>query len=529
MAQGYLAPVLHCHLPFVRHPEHERFLEEDWFYEAVVETYLPLLDVLERLEGDRVPFRITLCLSPPLCEMLADSLLGRRCLRYIESRLELAERETQARGDTPFHETAQMYRDLYRRARDRFRDLTGKGVIEALARLEREGHVELVTTAATHALLPLLGTPESVYAQLEQGCRAHERHFGVRPRGMWLPECAYVEGLDEVLRECGIHYFFLETHGLLLARPKPVHGVFAPIFTGAGLAAFARDVESSKQVWSATEGYPGDPDYREFYRDLGYEGDYEYVRHYLHPDGFRHNLGIKYFRVTGNVPHDQKRPYRPAAARDKAREHAGHFVAQRIEQAQRVAELIGRPPLIVAPYDAELFGHWWFEGPQFLEGVFRKAAEAQEGIRLVTPPEYLAENPVQQVCEPAPSSWGYEGYFDMWVNGSNDWIWRHLHLAEEEMARLAEEFRGAEGLRRRALNQCARELLLAQSSDWPFLMSVGSAASYARRRVEQHISRFRAIAEQVRRNALNEEELSRIEALDNVFPDADYALWAPRP
>jgi len=525
--KAYLCPVLHCHLPFVRHPEHEEFLEEDWLFEAVTESYLPLLDLFERLAGEGVRFRATLCVSPPLCEMLADELLQGRCASYVERRLELAEREVAAREGTDFHAAAVMYRQAYRRALDSGGRRCGVRLLEGFARLQELGFLDIVASAATHALLPLLGTPQGLRAQIEQGCRSYREHFGRRPAGMWLPECAFTEGMDRVLRDCGIEYFFLESHGVLLASPSPADGVFSPIITPAGTAAFGRDIETSRQVWSAREGYPGDALYREFYRDLGHDADYEYIRPYLHPDGVRRNVGIKYFRITGDVPLDAKRPYMPDAARRRAEEHAGHFLLARQAQARRLAGHVHRPPIVVCPYDAELFGHWWLEGPHFLECLLRKTAGRQDSIRLSTAAEYLAENPRQQAATPAASSWGDRGYFEVWLNGSNDWVYPHLHHAERTMVELAAEFPRTDGLLGRALNQCARELMLAQSSDWPFLMSVNTARGYAASRVREHVSRVHSLARQVRSGRVDEGELSRTEAQRNIFARIDYRLYAP--
>jgi 1,4-alpha-glucan branching enzyme len=518
METGYLIPVLHCHLPYVRHPEHEEFLEEDWFYEAVAETYLPLLHVFQDLLRDGVPFRVTLSVSPTLCEMMTNDLLQRRCTRYLRRHVELAEREIERKRGTPFEANARLYRESYGRALESW-EHWDRSLVRAFRALRDEGCVELIGSAATHALLPLLGSEEAVRAQVRVGLENFAKHFARRPEGFWLPECAYRPGLEEVLAEFGIRYFFLDTHGLLLAEPRPPHGVFAPLETPAGVLAFGRDVESSRQVWSAEEGMPGDPLYREFYRDLGYDGEEEYLRPYLPPGGERRYLGLKYHRITGDVPLDAKEPYDPEAAGERAVEHAGEFVRQRTGQVVRARRAAGIPPAIVAPYDAELFGHWWFEGPWFLDRVFRGIAEA-DGIACVTPGDYLsspAMEDAQQAGRPALSSWGNGGYFEMWVNGDVDWMYPRLHEAEAEL--LEATRRAPDGLRVRALTQCARELLLAQAGDWAFLISAGSAREYARNRFEALMERFDRLLAQVRNGKVDERFLKACERHDDVFPE----------
>ena len=262
---GQLALILHAHLPFVRHPEHERFLEEDWLFEALTETYLPLLDVFEGLVRDRIRLRVTLSLSPTLLSMVTDPLLQQRYRRYLDERIEaLADEQQRTRSDTAIQSVVKFYRARYTALRDRFRERDHSDVSQSFRRLAEAGHLELVTTAATHGYLPLLAVnEESLYAQLSMAVRTHQRVLGRHPRGIWLPECAYTPGLDRILAEFGFEYFILDSHGLLNADPRPRYGVHRPIRTPAGPVAFGRDFESSREVWAAEGGYPGDPLYRD--------------------------------------------------------------------------------------------------------------------------------------------------------------------------------------------------------------------------------------------------------------------------
>lgn len=456
--------------------------------------------------------------------MLGDDLLRERYRRRLERLLDLAEREIVRTDGTPFAAAAAAHLDLIRRAAEAW-DRERGDLLGAFRRLAPHG-IEVATTAATHAFLPLLEAhPPSVRAQVIQGVRSHRRVFGADPAGFWLPECGFMPGHDAVLAAAGVRYTFLDAHGILLGRPRPRHGVFAPVRTPAGPAAFGRDMESSRQVWSAEEGYPGDAAYREFHRDLGHDAEYEYVRPLL-PGGVRTSIGLKYHRVTGPVGLEAKEPYDPAAAEARARAHAAHFVGAREEQARRLAAALGRPPVVVAPYDAELFGHWWFEGPIFLEEVLRLAARS-EAISLATPSEVLDRSPPAQMIAPSFSSWGNRGYAEVWLNPSNDWIWPAVHRAGEEMSDLVERFPSAAGLEARALAQAAREVLLAQASDWPFMLSAGATAAYARRRVDEHLDRFRRLREMLVEGRVDEAALGRIEACDNIFPEIDPRDFMP--
>ena len=528
MSQGSLALVLHAHLPFVRHPEHEDFLEEDWLYEAISETYLPLLRVFDQLAGDGVPFRVTMSLTPTLVTMLRDELLMGRYARKLDRLCELGEREVhRTRNDATFGPLARFYQAHFEGLRAAWHERYRGDLVSAFRRLQDAGHLEIITCCATHGFLPLMqDTPEAVRAQISVAATHYRLTFGRDAPGIWLAECGYYPGLERFLAAERLRYFFVDTHGLTDATPRPLHGPFAPIYTEAGVAAFARDPESSQQVWSSESGYPGDPLYREFYRDIGWDLDLDYVRPYIQPTGDRKNTGYKYFRITGRT--DQKLPYDPAAARRRAGEHARNFMFNRERQIEYLASRMGgRKPVVVAPYDAELYGHWWFEGPQFLDSLIRGVARDQRTFQLVSPSDDLREQPENQVATPPLSSWGSGGYAHMWLDGSNDWIYRHLHNCARHMVALARDFPDASDLQRRALNQAARELLLAQSSDWAFIMKTGTMVEYAVRRSREHVLRFLRLHEQLRGGNIDQAWLSQLEGRNNIFPEIDYRVYRP--
>ena len=527
MPVGYLSLVLHAHLPFVRHPEYEDFLEEDWLYEAITETYIPLLEVFDGLDRDGVDWRVTMSVTPTLAAMLSDPLLQYRYVRHIDNLIALTNKEMErTRWQPEFYPLAQMYHQRFTRAREVFVKQYNNNLLNGFRRFFETGKLEIITCAATHGFMPLMVVNENARrAQIEIGCREFERHFGRRPKGMWLAECGYIEGVDKLLKDAGVQYFFVDTHGVLFAEPRPKYGVYAPILCpGTNVAALARDTESSKQVWSAVEGYPGDYNYRDFYRDVGFDLDYEYLKPHLHQTGIRSLLGIKYYRITGRTDH--KQPYDPKAALAKAADHAGNFMFNREKQVEWLSGSMDRPSLIVAPYDAELFGHWWFEGPDWINFLLRKLHYDQQTVKAITVPEYLEKFPHLQVAQPSMSSWGYKGYAEVWLEGSNDWIYRHLHEGADRMVELARENPDPTPLRRRALNQAARELLLAQASDWAFIMKTGTMVDYAVQRTRVHVINFNHLYEQLKRNEIDEHWLNEVERRHNLFPDLDYRVYA---
>ncbi len=522
--KGYLAIVLHSHLPYVRHPEFNDFLEEDWLYEAITETYIPLLDVFTRLVSDRVDFHITLSLTPTLLEMLSDDLLMKRYGRHLQKLIELSEKEIQRTHDDPaINPLSRMYDDRFKHYMDMFKNRYRGNIITGFKEFMDAGMIEIVTSAATHAYLPLLIDEKWQDVQIHTGVDTYRNHLGTSPEGIWLPENAYTEGIDRILNRYGIKYTFLDAHGLLNASVRPVYGVYAPICSEEGVNFFGRDMQSAKQVWSAKEGYPGDYDYREFYRDVGYDLGFEYVKPYLHSDGSRSNLGIKYYRITGQT--DQKQPYVPQWARNKVQAHAGNFVFNREKHIEYLSGIMDRKPLIVAAYDAELFGHWWFEGPEFIEHVFRKIHEINGSVKTITPGMYLKEYPENQIAQPSQSSWGDKGYHEVWLNGTNDWIYKHVHIAQDRMDELM-HLSPVSRKQQRAIDQALRELLLAQSSDWPFIMNSGTMVEYAKKRFISHIARFTYLYEQIKNNRIDHRFLEGIESRDNIFPWIQYRNYA---
>ena len=526
--------MLHAHLPFVRHPEEEYFLEENWLFEAITETYIPLIEVFDRLVRDGINFRITMSLTPTLASMLLDPFLQERYLRHIDQLIELSDKEISRTGYEPlYHGLALMYNEKFKRTKEIFTRQYQNNIVAAFKKFQDFGCLEVITSCATHGFLPMIGKNlSSARAQIQIGVDFYTKVFGRPPKGIWLPECGYAPGIDDILKENGVRYFFIDSHGIVNADPTPRYSVYAPVYCPSGVAAFGRDWESSKQVWSSKEGYPGDVDYREYYRDIGHELDYEYIKPYIHPQGIRINTGIKYWRITG--PTEYKEVYRPDWAKEKAASHAANFMFNREKQIEHLAAHMDRKPIIVAPYDAELFGHWWFEGPMWIDFLIRKIVYDQETIELKTPSEYLEDNPVNQMAVPSASSWGYKGYNEFWLNGGNDWIYRHVHKAGERMRELAQKFfsarkkgtrqrSGPQAFIRRAVNQAARELLLAEASDWPFIMKTGTMVAYAEKRVRQHIGRFTRLYHDLRENTLDEAWLKEVEWRDNIFSHMDCA------
>ena len=524
--KGYVSFILHAHLPFIHHPESENYLEEEWLYEAISETYIPLILNFKKLEDEGVDYRITMNISPPLLSMLDNKLLQRRYIKYLRKHIELCKKELKRTADNvTVNNLSKYYLDRYTNDLYVFKDVYNCNLINAFKHFQDIGKLEIITCGATHGYFPILQVNEkTIRAQIAIGVETYKHYFGRQPRGIWLPECGYVHQADKYLKEFGLEYIIVESDGILYADPTPIYGTFAPISTSNGVVAFGRDIESSKQVWSSICGYPGDFNYREFYRDIGYDADYDYIKPYIAKNGARVNTGIKYHRITSKG--DYKDYYNLDWAYDSICKHAGHFFDSRVKQINELADVMDVPPIVVCPYDAELYGHWWYEGPDFLYVLFKKIYYDDCNFKLITPGEYIDKYPQMQMCSPCISSWGANGYSEVWLNSSNDYAHRHLHMAGDRMVELAKKYPNAKGILKKALNQCARELLLAQSSDWLFIITHGTMVDYAKNRIKIHIGRFNKLYEQINENKIDEEFLKNISKKDSIFPFIDYNIYS---
>ena len=520
----HLALVLHAHLPFVRHPEHPEFHEESWLFEAILESYLPLLGVLEGWARDGIPGRLTLSVSPTLGTMLGDPLLRDRFGRHLRRVSELAEQEEIRAHLEPTRRRAIRSHREWLHAQARVWDRWEGQVLRGFAAAAGWGQIELITCSATHALLPLLRRqPDRLRRQLHTAAEFHESWTGHRSRGVWLPECAWHPDLDPHLVEAGFQWSIVESHGLLRADPRPRQGLLAPVLTPAGLAVFGRDPASARQVWSREGGYPGDVRYREFHRDVADEAEWDYIRPYLHGAGSRSPTGIKIHRVTGSGL--DKELYDSEAAQATTREHARHFVEERLRVGAEVGNRMPRPPVILAPYDAELFGHWWFEGPVFLDAVAREIHRLGGTVERVSPSEHLERFPWLERSMPAESTWGEGGHLSVWLDeATNAWIQPRLTRASRRLDVLLQRRHGTRATEavRRLRRQAERELLLAEASDWPFLMQRGTAGDYPRRRVESHLDRLEAILQLLETTPSPEAPawLDDLESRHNLVPGA---------
>jgi len=554
MKKGAFTFVLHSHLPYVRKAGRWPHGEE-MLHEAIAETYIPLLNALFDLKSEGCEPRLTISLTPILLEQLSAPDVMDHFELYLLEKLTLVEADIsrhKKNNDGHLLYLAEFYMDWYKNILESFTERYRRDLIAAARQLQDEGNLDIVTSAATHGYLPLMERDSTIYAQLKVGAESYWRHLGRAPRGIWLPECGYrpaftqngiyKPGLEEFLAELNLGYFFTDTHvivggktvgkiagdvigpyGGLPKRKLVVHPderpeakqrtTMRPYYVrSANVAVYGRDERTGLQVWSAAHGYPGDFLYREFHRKDAHSG-------------------LQYWRITGaQIDLGQKDFYDPYPAMKQVQLHADHFVNLVVDEVSTYYRAAKKPGIVVSAYDTELFGHWWFEGIAWLKEVLRRLSES-DTVELTTAGDYLQAYPPEEVITLPESSWGEGGGHWTWMNPDTEWMWPLIHNAELRMEQLVASHPEAEGLMQDVLNQAARELLLLESSDWPFLISTGQAKEYASGRFQQHLARFNhlaAIADSGTVTETDQRFLAGIAELDNPFPEIDYRLFAAR-
>ncbi|MBM6617250.1 1,4-alpha-glucan branching protein domain-containing protein [Bacillus suaedaesalsae] len=511
----YVNFVLHAHLPYVRHREANR-LEERWLYEAMTECYIPLL---WQLEKDDHLQKWTISFSPPLMEMLADPLVQRRYLLYLEQTESLLRKEKELATSLEEQSVVSFYEARYEKIRTTFLKWN-QNILEGFKYHYNGGKIECITSSATHTFLPYLQTKQGVHMQVKHGITCFEKHFGKRPNGMWLPECAYTPGIDAILHREGIRFAFVDEHAMNFADPTPSKGAGAPVYSPHGVALFARNHDISNRIWSSSYGYPGDHHYREFYRDIAYDRDWDYIAPYVHPDGIRIDTGIKMHRITGNT--EYKEIYNHEVARQKVKEHANHFASVLQEHRTKYGDQSFPPHIVTLPFDAELFGHWWFEGPEFFHEVI---SNQLDDIEYITPTDYINRHYRDlETSHFTFSTWGREGYGDVWLNEKNEWMYRHLHTMETNLVEAVSSMDLSQPLIVMAMKQLCREWMLATSSDWAFIVDNESASQYATNRCKEHIKRFHTIMKELEHGRLSEQFINSLEADYPFMKEIDLSI-----
>jgi 1,4-alpha-glucan branching enzyme len=491
--EGTFCLVLHTHLPWVAHAGAWP-VGEEWLHQAFTGSWRRVFALLDWLAAEGARDVLTLGVTPVLAAMLDDPY----CLRELHTwagnwqlrAVEAAPRLPELAG-YEFRAAGECLADL----EDRW--LTG-GLSAVLRPLVDAGVVELLGGPATHPFLPLL-EPRVAAGALAVGLADARLRLGRAPAGIWVPECGHAPGQEDLYAAAGIERFLVDSPALHgdTAAARPV---------GAGrLLCYGRDLEVTYRVWSPRAGYPGAPDYRDFHT-------------------FDHASGFRPARVTGrHVPPGRKKPWEPDLAAAAVRRDAADFVDTVLARLRLLADRDGRPGLVVAAFDTELFGHWWHEGPAWLATVLRALPAA--GVRVTTLRGAAEAGHIGAPVTLGRSSWGSGKDWRVWDGPAVQDLVLVAKGVQDRLLSTLDAHRGP--VRDPVLDQLAREALLALSSDWAFMVSHDTAAGYARDRAATHAGRVHELADRLdagdRAGAAALAE--RLRALDGPFGHLDARVF----
>jgi len=570
MHSGNYILVLHTHLPWVLH--HGDWPHgEDWLTEAAAECYIPLLNVFNDLISEGIVPKVSIGISPVLCEQLEHPDFKSIFIKYCEQKIEKAqldEKNFTDWGYNPHHIwLAKYWQKWYSDRMNDFIHRYNSSIVKEFRKLQDEDAIEILTCGATHGYLPLLATDKSVELQIHTAVENYKKHFGRAPRGIWLPECAYRPsynwrsllpiypfnnshlrpGLEQFLYRYNLKYFITDEN--LLSNSYPI-GIFTDYakrqfvsvsspgfeimpwnFKKSALelynvsssekieygtaSIFTRHHDISMQVWSGQIGYPGEPEYLDFHKKQA-------------------GSMLRYWRVT-DVKADMqyKQLYNPDGIwkqLDLQSNHFIHHIENGLNWNNKITNKLGT---LTTPFDTELFGHWWFEGPEFLRAVLRGLSHSPYVNTATCSEQMNMINPNEVIGLPE-GSWGENNNHDVWSNESTKWTWEVLYNNENRLGEIYDKYVNKNmslGLRR-ILTQALREFLLLQSSDWQFLIHTESAKDYAEKRFSFHNSDFNKLLDLAERfaakNHLEKDEIDYLDVTEkrnSIFQELELEWW----
>jgi 1,4-alpha-glucan branching enzyme len=518
MTRGYFGLVLHGHIPWCK-KSGVWPAGEEWLMEAMNETYIPMLNILSQFNKNRVKTAITINITPILAEQLADDYMKQRFTEYMENLISRAksdikrfENHQERKNIAEFH-LKNFEHNLDNFYHNYYRDLLG-----SFKWLQDEGMLELITCGATHGFLPLFESESGLFSQIQTAVDTHKKHFNQEPKGIWLPECAYRpkkeirgklrEDISYWLDNSGIEYFFVDSHGIITAEILGHNNNFG-LHTNFGyklesnVSVFGRNKNTSRQVWDAKIGYPGNVNYREFHKK-------------------DHESGLHYHRITDKTLSSyEKELYNIENAKKSVVSDANHFISLLIDELQTFTSSFNEKGIVVSPFDFELFGHWFAEGIDWLKNIIEIMNE-QEKIEMITISDYISNYKDQfSTIRMRETSWGEGGDFRVWKNPDHGWVWPYINASIIEFENVLELNPNPNEWERRVLKQIARELLLMEGSDWPFLLFTEQAKDYANQRFHHHHQRFLKLIWTAKdfkdKERLSLRDLEEMESIDSCF------------
>ncbi|NIZ19573.1 1,4-alpha-glucan branching protein domain-containing protein [Entomospira culicis] len=527
--KGSMIFCFNAHLPFAKFSKSGEVFQERWFFEAMFESYLPMYEAFATLAREERPFFVLISISPTLMALLQDEDLQTKFIFYMHQKLNSATSLLESSDKRIEDNLARYYVENTKRMIALYRNLNGD-LLQALKIAQEAGYCEVITSVGTSAFLPLYASyPKAVEAQIKVALKSYRAVFGRASLGIFLPYGGYYPGLDTILAENGVRYFVTAGQSLMQGDPMPSFGVFSPVRSSAGLVAFPRYSMVEAELWGE-DGYARRGCYRNFYHEDALTevvikvNPTQYSASSLLNEDVVHLEGFKYSNNEGN----SESCYHLEEALAQATCDAQSFLASRVEELSTFQQKRGQTGVILMVADLELLGHHWFEGTHFVREFFARTAKTPE-IEFTLPSHCLQRTAHFEEVSLNFASWGSDGYAQVWLDQQNDWLIRHLFKTVEQMMDLAYRFPNESGIKRRVLDQAAREVLLLMAGDWPLLLAQHVNEGIALGQMKKHLMNFQAIYEAMSCNTVRAMWLMEMEMGCDIFKYKSFSYEIFRP
>ena len=496
-------------------------------FESISESYIPLLNMFERLEKDGVEFKLGLVLPPVLCSMLENPVIQELYVDFLDKRIALGKKELN-RNKEDKKATAIVERTIekYKSLKNDFTQKYKSNIIASFAEYQQKGIIEILATCATEMFFPhYCDLPEAISAQIEIGLQSYKKSFGEIPDGFYLPEFGYSPGVEKIIRAYGYSYTILNARSVLLTDNIPANGIFHPVRTDNSLMLFTAD-PVVKELVENEEGYLSASVYRNENRDIGFELEPKRLAPVLEEKSARCPTGYKYwkkdFAESDSVSYDEK------AALQQAQEDAQAFIDNRNECLSKAADCSKDVSFVnsVCVFDENVIRRQWSEYLSWLENVIRKAGEA--GLELAFCKKMVTKPFALDKIVPYYSAGAGNGYGENLLSSKNCWMMRYVRKATERMIDLAERFPSDTGLKTRLLNIGSVELLLAQSSSLAKMIDANDDSAFADERFRFSINAFTSVFDALGSNTVSTEWLTTLENQDCLFPWINYKVFSKK-
>ncbi|MBO4404159.1 MAG: DUF1957 domain-containing protein [Treponema sp.] len=501
--------------------------ENEVLFSAITKTYIPLLNLFSQLESEGADFKISMVISSQLAELLNDAEIQKQYENFLERAIKLGESEIKRTKGSECSELAKETLENFKKTKSDFTEKYGKNLTKAFASFAAKGLIELIPTAATYAYLPHFSDlEEAVNAQVETGLYAQRQFFGESGDGFFLPFMGFAPGLDRILRSYGMNYTLVDPRTVLFSNNACDTGIFRPVRSPSSLILFPTDSQALKLI-NGEEGFVENEVYRSEFKDIGYELKAEELKSFLGNSGVRSGTLYRYWKKGGDDPGEETEIYDPEEALEQVTEDAAVFTDSIKEKLSKAAELLPEKTVSdICVIPAELIGEKWHEGIIFLEKVIRSFCKDGEGVELDLCRNLLEDQLTLQKVDPFPSTGDDSGYGENLLDDSNSWMYRYIRKATERMTDLAERLPSETSLKGRLLNLAAKEILLAQSGQWPLMLHEGKLTEYVKDTFKRHILSFTMIFNALASNTVSTDWLTKKEKQDAIYPWMNYRIYS---